>query len=410
MRILFFAEAVTLAHVARPLRLARAAVGAGCEVAIACDQRYRSFVQGADWRWLPMESIPSDQFAQSLAKGSPVFDLPTLRRYLSADLRLIDEYRPDLIVGDFRLTLSVSARLACVPYAAITNAYWSPFTVGRGYPMPVLPLSKMLPIPVAQVLFDAFAPLAMTLHCTPLNRLRRDNGMEPLGSDLRRVYTDADHTLYADAPEMFDLSALPATHHYLGPMLWSPDIEKPSWWDRIDGRLPIVYVTLGSSGSLTDLSRVLDALADLPLMVLASTAGGDVSSLDTHRNVHVAEYLPGSLAAKRARLVICNGGSPTSQQALAAGVPVLAIASNMDQFLNMRQVVGHGAGRVLRSDRLGAADLSATVADMLEDRVSLEAARKLSVDLGRHDCGRNFIAFLDTLRTPRVEPSSMVLA
>jgi UDP:flavonoid glycosyltransferase YjiC (YdhE family) len=69
-------------------------------------------------------------------------------------------------------------------------------------------------------------------------------------------------------------------------------------------------------------------------------------------NVHIADYLPGEQAAQRSRLVICNGGSPTSQQALAAGVPVLGIAGNLDQYLNMAGVVRSGAGMLLRSDRL----------------------------------------------------------
>ena len=49
----------------------------------------------------------------------------------------------------------------------------------------------------------------------------------------------------------------------------------------------------------------------------------------------LTDYLPGIDAAARFNLVICNDGNPTAQGALAAGVPVLEIACNMDQFLNM---------------------------------------------------------------------------
>lgn len=43
LRIALFAEAVTLAHVARPLALARAIAPDGHELLLACDPRYSGF-------------------------------------------------------------------------------------------------------------------------------------------------------------------------------------------------------------------------------------------------------------------------------------------------------------------------------------------------------------------------------
>jgi hypothetical protein len=75
--------------------------------------------------------------------------------------------------------------------------------------------------------------------------------------------------------------------------------------------------------------------------------------------------LPGLDAARRSRLVICNGGSPTSQQALAAGVPIIGLATNLDQFLNMAAIESAGAGVVLRADRFSANMLRAHVRRLL---------------------------------------------
>jgi UDP:flavonoid glycosyltransferase YjiC (YdhE family) len=69
-------------------------------------------------------------------------------------------------------------------------------------------------------------------------------------------------------------------------------------------------------------------------------------------NFFTAEYLDGNAAAKRADMVICNGGSLTCQQAFAHGKPVLGIAANMDQFLNMEGVSRVNAGLVLRLGKL----------------------------------------------------------
>ena len=365
-RILFFAEAVTLAHVARPIVLASSLEGLGHALVIACNDRYSRFMANQTWQTLPLRSISSQRFLRSLAWGSPVYDLPTLRQYVAEDIDLIERVKPDLIVGDFRLSLSVSARLVGIPYATITNAYWSPYCRDRSFPLPVLPFTRFLPLSIAQSIFDIAKRPAFGLHCRPLNRLRAEHGLSQFGRDLRLAYTDADYTLYADAPAMFPVERLPPSHRFLGPVLWSPPVSAPNWWHDLPTDKPIVYLTLGSSGSPKVMRTVIDALADQPVTVIASTAGAPIPQT-LSKNLRVADYLPGMEAAARASLVICNGGSPTSQQALAFGVPVLGIASNMDQFMNMAAVVRAGAGEVLRADRVCVRHIREAVVRMISE-------------------------------------------
>lgn len=393
-RILFFAEAVTLAHLARPIALARGLAGSPYEPFIACDARYDHFLQKEAANPLPLASISSAQFLQALATGSPVYDLPTLRRYVRDDLALIDRIGPDLIVGDFRLSLSVSARLAKIPYAAITNAYWSPHYRLDTVPLPVLPMTRFLPVPLAHRLFNLACPLAFALHSRPLNRLRVENGLEPLGHDLRRVYTDADFTLYADDPTLFPIPALPERHRFLGPVLWSPSVPVPAAWSDIDTRRPTVYLTMGSSGDARVANTLYQALGGLDVNLIAATAGATLAGPHPP-NVYPSDYVPGEAAAARSQLVVCNGGSPTSQQALAAGVPVLGIAGNMDQFLNMQGLVASGVGTLLRADRLGQARVRETVRRMLVDTRLQQKAKThaLSGDLAP----TSFIDFIETL-------------
>jgi len=306
------------------------------------------------------------------------YSIDTLRAYLAEDLRLIEQVKPDVVVGDFRLSLSVAARLARVPYIALSNAYWSPYVRDKRFPLPVLPISRALPLPLAEALFRLAQPIAFAQHCAPLNRLRRDHGLPSLGNDLRRIYTDADRTLYADVPAAFEMEAsMPASHRFIGPIVWSPPVAPPPWWDEVPTDRPIVYVTLGSSGSSQTLGAVLSALADTPLSMLVATAGAPLQR-PAPSNAFVAEYLPGQAAAERSRLVICNGGSPTSQQALAAGAPVLGIASNMDQFLNMEAIVRLGAGEVLRADRLNALEVQRRVVALLSNSQAIGNCRALA--------------------------------
>ncbi len=398
-RVLFFAEAVTLAHVARPIVLASGLDERVFEPIVACHPRSQRFLQGKPWQTLPLQSIDSAQFLASLARGSPVFDAPTLRRYVREDLALINRVKPDLVVGDFRISLAVSARLAGVPYLTVTNAYWSPFGVDQAFPLPQLPMTRVLPIRLAAALFRGASPLAMRVHCRPMNSVRVEHGLEPLGSDLRRVYTDADWTLYADARELFPTRELPPTHRFLGPLLWSPPVPQPPWWDALPGDRPIVYLTLGSSGHPRTLQTVLAALRDLPVTVMVSTAGSPLAG-QPPANVRVADYLDGTVAAARSSLVICNGGSPTSQQALAAGVPVLCIPSNADQFLNAAALVNAGCGLQLRADRLTARHVKASVRSLLSSPAARESARAMQAVFARYRPQEDFLALATEICSP----------
>jgi UDP:flavonoid glycosyltransferase YjiC (YdhE family) len=392
-RILFVGEAVTLAHVSRPIALAQALDPARHEAILAVEPRFRSLWEGLPFEVRSIRSIPREQFLAALAKGRPVYDVETLRGYVREDRELIREVAPDAIVGDFRLSLSVSARLEGVPYLAITNAYWSPHARPR-FPLPELrPLTTLLPIPVAKGVFDLVRPLAFASHSAPLNRVREENGLPPLGRDLRRIYTDADHVLYADTPELAPIEDAPANHHYLGPILWSPPIDLPGWWGELPDDRPIVYVNLGSSGRGSLLGRALAALADLPVSVVAASVDGGQAGRSVG-NAWLAPFLPGREAAARSRLVVCNGGSPSVHQALSVGTPAIGLAENMDQHLNMEPVHRLGAGLLLRSDRATPRAIRAAASRVLDDPSFARAARGVSESIARYPYAERFRAVL----------------
>ncbi|MBU1690919.1 MAG: glycosyltransferase [Gammaproteobacteria bacterium] len=390
--ILLVAEAVTLAHFARIVTLAKALDPAAYEVVVASDPRYADLEAPLDCAFHPIRSIPSAEFAQALARGKPLYSVETLTQYVEDDLVLLDSVKPDLVVGDFRLSLAVSAPLRRIPYAALVNAYWSPFA-DTVYPVPDLPMTRILGVRLAQKLFDTVRPMAFALHARPLNRVRRHYGLPPLGSDLRNVYAWGDYTLYADVPELVPTRPLPANHRYLGPPLWSARAPLPDWWDRLPDKNPVVLLTLGSSGRADLLPMALFALSELPITVIAATAG-KIDLPDVPANAFVADYLPLDIVAQRASLVICNGGSLTTYQALATGVPILGICSNMDQLLNMNAIELLGAGLSLRAACVRSAQLKEAVRALLETPVYAQAAVQAGERFRQVDTGQRFRAFV----------------
>jgi len=95
--------------------------------------------------------------------------------------------------------------------------------------------------------------------------------------------------------------------------------------------------------------------------------------------------------------VICNGGSPTSHQALAAGVPVLGLPSNLDQFLNMQAVEASGAGVLLRADRADTGGIRLAAEHLLTTASYAEAAQRLAQIFEHYPAGPRFRQLVETL-------------
>ena len=390
--ILLVAEAVTLAHFARIVTLAKALDTSAYEVVVASDPRYANLEATLNCAFHPIWSIPSAEFTHALARGKPLYSIETLTRYVEDDLALINRIKPDLIVGDFRLSLAVSAPLAGIPYATLVNAYWSPYA-DIAYPVPDLPMTQLLGVPIAQKLFDIVRPIVFALHAYPLNQLRRRFSLPSLGHDLRAAYTWGNYTLYADAPDLVPTRPLPANHRHLGPPLWSTNTALPEWWSRLPADIPVVLLTLGSSGQANLLPMALSALSELPVTVIAATAG-QIELPDVPTNAFVADFLPLAIAARRASLVFCNGGSLTTYQALTFGVPILGVCSNMDQLLNMSAIERMGAGLSLRAACVRPAQLKEAVHALLDTPTYAQAAGQAGEWIRKNNTGQRFRAFI----------------
>jgi UDP:flavonoid glycosyltransferase YjiC (YdhE family) len=382
-RILIVAEAVTLAHVGRPIALAGVLRRLGYEVTVACGPAGHRWLRSEGCPYEPIWSITSEQFMRSMSRGSPLFDASTLARYVEEDLAVIDRVRPDIVLGDFRLSLYVSTRLTRLPYGAIANAYWSPRCFEPA-PVPEISLERWLGPAVANVLFRSTLPLAFRWHARPLASVCRHYGIEPPAANLLGTYTSSDCTAFADAEEFYSERSVQAPGAtFVGPLQWSPVVPLPAGHERWGADRALIYVTMGSSGSPRVTERILAGLEDIDADVVVATAGARLSL--TTRNSILVDYAPGEALCQRAALAVGNGGSPIAYQALRAGIPVLGLASNYDQFLNMHMVERIGAGHCLRASRATSRDIRDHMLALLKPGRARESASRARVILSSYD-------------------------
>ncbi len=79
-----------------------------------------------------------------MRQGRRLYNERQLARQVSEDLRVFEIVKPDLVVGDFRWSLTISAAVYGVTHAALANAYWSPFIPRSSFPVPDHPMVRLL--------------------------------------------------------------------------------------------------------------------------------------------------------------------------------------------------------------------------------------------------------------------------
>jgi UDP:flavonoid glycosyltransferase YjiC (YdhE family) len=396
-KILLVAENVTLAQVVR-LKVLGESLPDEYEVHFACSG-FDPLVFGAERRFVRHElwTLPRSEVFRALKGGRRLYELKTLMRYAEEEMRLIERVEPRLVIGDFRLSLSVSAELMRVPWATLINAYWSPYALRDPIPVPDHPIVRFLGESMTERYFPQAIPRVFSHFAAPVNQLRKRHKLPEIGS-LLSVLTHADYTLYPDDPALLPLAHAPSSHRFLGPVQWSPDVPMPELPDaaRGDDARPLVYVTLGSSGEVEVLPLVIQALAQLPVQALIATAGrAELPPLPA--NVRAAEFVPGARVAELARVVVSNGGSTTGYQALAAGTPILGLPSNLDQYLTTQALVSAGVGLQVKARSATVADIRRALVRLLEEPGQRTAAERARARLARLDSSARFRAWVQNV-------------
>jgi UDP:flavonoid glycosyltransferase YjiC (YdhE family)/nitroreductase len=375
-RILFVAEAVTLAHVGRMHALASTLDRSKYTPLLAWHPRYNRLLGEVEDEFYPLESINTGQFLERLRAAKPVYDFRTMEVYAAWELEVFREAEPDAVVGDFRLSLATSTQIAGIPYLNVVNAHWSPYARPR-FTVPESPPVRVFGPQLAQLVFSIARPIFFRSYANDFNRLAEKFGRKSFGHDLRSIYCEGDRTLYPDIPEITPTFGLPPTHRYLGPVTWSPTVPEPAFLSELPGDRPVIYVNLGTSGNPDLVPRILEVLSRRPVRVIVG-GGGRAEATAAAPNVLWADFVPGEAACRRADLMICNGGVASAQQALIAGIPVLGIPSNLDQYLYMHYAERAGVATIVRSDDAGEKRLSDAVDRLLEGDGHRQRARQLA--------------------------------
>lgn len=308
-------------------------------------------------------------------KSGSSYDEHIVRAYVEAEIDAISKYSPDLILGDFRLTVGISSTLCKIPFVSILNGYWTNYYSEKHSAPESMLITELLGNQLSSLLFPRLRSLFLKWAVRPFNKECLRRGLKPY-RNLFDVMSSRELNLICDLPEFTPLRMAPPHFHFVGPIIWEPNINPPYWLDKLDRERPVIYFSMGSTGFDKYFRKAVEIFSDTHYQILFTTGG---MNLPNRRpaNFFIEEYAPGIKLMEVSDILICHGGNGTIYQALSRGVPIIGIPTMHDQWFNMERVEALDVGIKLSEKKFHSKDLSSALGKILSNNTYKLNARKI---------------------------------
>lgn len=277
-------------------------------------------------------------------------------------------FKPDCVVVDHAPTALLACRAARIPA----------LPVGSGFEIPPqdAPMRSIRPwefVPAVRL------QQAEDLALQSVNSVLRRSG----GVECRRL-----GNLFATAERA--LTTFPELDHYggrrgesyVGPINRLGDFERVTWPEG-DRKKILAYIRPNVAGFDALIQALQASRADV-ICVSPGLPQSQQQKFSAERLRVLGKPVAVDPLLERADLAIGQGGAGMVAQSLLAGVPMLLLPQNAEQYLAALRVEALGAGMVVREERTGAT-LAERIDHLLVSKVCHDPARNFSVKYGQFE-------------------------
>jgi UDP:flavonoid glycosyltransferase YjiC (YdhE family) len=395
-KILFISETVTMSHLIRPLKIASQLSQDHYEIHFAATH-IPDFLKNELSHFKVHQiqhGVPEKTFLSAIAQGKHPYTESILKIYVEEDLKLLKAIKPDLVIGDMRLSLKVSAQLADTPYLNISNSTWDSSAILPSL-VPELPVVKFFGVTLSQLVYSVIKEDVLSKLAKPFNQIAQSYGVPEYGS-YYDVLTSGDYTAYVDLKSLVKCKAYKPNKINVGALLYSMNTSKAVSPVQQKKQKQRVVVSLGSSGPTSQLQGMVNTLAELDIELVVATSGKNIT-LPARQGIIAAPYLPLDQVLADTDLLIFNGGSGSGYLGLSHGVPLLCIPSNIDQHQFSQAISQKGAAGIIRSDKLSMKKLKSMVIEMLNNNKSKLAARAIAIEISEENPTKEIEKLITTI-------------
>ena len=321
-----------MGHLARLVPLARRLLAGGHSVSLALQSTRRHALAPESVRLLPIPVLPASRqpIAQPVSIADVLHNLgidndAALAGQARAWRGLVETVAPDAVVLDYSPTALLALQGMNLPIAQIGTGFASPPAVS---PLPNLrDWQNHYP--------DRIAATEAAV-CRALNRQLQRQDQPPL-ANVGELFGRLDWNVLATFPEL-DHYQRKGPVEYWG--TWGEAMAAEPVWPDVEGPKVFVYLK-----PFRGLRAILDELARRRLSTLVHVGGSFDPGRWKNSTVRIsAEPLNMNGAAAQCDLAILNAGHGATAAMLLAGVPLLQLPIQVEQYHNARATQALGAG------------------------------------------------------------------
>lgn len=212
----------------------------------------------------------------------------------------------------------------------------------------------------------------------------------------------ADLTIVNDLPDYYDQSKFSKNVIFTGPLFAKTVGEEPidPEIQKVFGsqnRKIKIFCTLSSSGSKEMLKEVIKVFTygdglNWNAVILSPHFSVEEAYeiLGKREGVYITDkFIPAQKVNAMADIVICHGGQGTVQTAIHSGTPLVGVAAQQEQFINLSNVAVRGAGIRVPFSKWNAKNIQKSVGKIIADKKYKEAILKLRERINLMDGEKN---------------------
>ncbi len=241
-----------------------------------------------------------------------------LGRLVDAELRAIEEFRPDIVVTEMDPGAYLAARISGRP---LVTTYARVSEHGTG---------------------DFFWRLAKRR----MNRVLKNRGMPPVNAPEDLIRPDETHGVLAIIPSIPELdgSIEGKNVKYVGNLLEPVRDDRPTFSPAPSSRYVFVYAGTGSF-PIDALKKTIPAAFSEARGVECLVAAESLTQEEKIGNAYFLRWVPAAEILNQCDLVICHGGLNTITQSVEAGVPLVVFPGPIfERRYNAEMIEKNGAG------------------------------------------------------------------
>ena len=319
-----------------------------------------------------------------------MYETEDLLNYFKQDEAIIEQFKPCLIVSEFRFTALQLAKKLGIPSVGMTDATCHPhFEINGTVPDP-LAKPNFLPL----WFFDFIAqktPLGKQMNrqivqkiSTSLREASATYGLEVLPTFFDYA-SQGDICLLCDHPDLIPIHPLRSGDIYTGALLWENPDSLPPELTKLNSNYKTVYISLGTQESLPTnfLDNYVEELLKKKLQVIISR-GKRSFNLDIQQNdtLYLFDFLNDSKVLPLVDTMIYPGGAMTTYQALSCGVPLIALPAHANQHFYSEALAHNQLGCFFRPSRLKIDALVEKTFHLLNNSITRAAIKKFQQKIG----------------------------